>query len=225
MILKPNNPALAKAVTIHPRAKRSPVETAILKSVAANNKMGKGDNVITKGKWAGMPMYQMSLEERATCPRHCKQWASCFGNNMAFNHRIDHTHPGFLEMLAAEIAVLAKKYRHGFVIRPHVVGDYYSAEYVAFWMQQSALYANLHIFGFTHHYRDSEIGQLVQKWNEDPRVWVRFSDQGGEMSANVGPETDDSLGFQCPEQTGKTESCLTCAACWSTTKPVRFLPH
>ena len=220
MILRPNNPALAQAVTIHPRMRRSPTETTILKSVSDNKKMGKGGNVISKGKWAGMPMFQMSLEERATCPRTCPQWASCFANNMAFAHRIDHTHPDFLPVLHDEIHALARKYRHGFVIRPHVIGDYYSPEYVAFWINQTAEHENLHIFGFTHSLRDSKMGRMITEWNKNPRVWVRFSDQGGEMSANVEGE-----GIQCPEQTDKTDSCLTCGICWSTTKPVRFIAH
>lgn len=220
MILTANNPVLAKAVTIHPKTIKSPLDTTILKSVAANKKMGNGGNVISKGHWRGMPMYQMSLEERKTCPTTCKQWAACFANNMAFAHRIDHTHPQFIELLGLEIRSLAAKYKHGFVIRPHVIGDYFSPEYAAFWIEQTALYSNLHIFGFTHWERHSLIGQMIYEWNKNPRVWVRFSDQGGEMSANVEGE-----GFQCPEQTGKTESCLTCAACWSTTKAVRFKRH
>ena len=139
---------------------------------------------------------------------------------MAFAHRIDHTHPQFYELLGAEINVLAKRYRYGFVIRPHVLGEYFSAEYAAFWIEQTTLYSNLHVFGFTHWERDSVIGRMIMEWNKNDRVWVRFSDQGGEMSANVEGE-----GFDCPEQTGKTESCLTCGACWSTVKPVRFKQH
>jgi hypothetical protein len=200
---------------------KQPTEVkSILKSVAENNKLGKGGCIVTKGRWAGMPMYQMSLEERATCPSTCKQWASCYGNNMAFAHRIDHTHPDFLDMLDAEIAVLAKRYRHGFIIRPHVLGDFYSPEYTAFWIEQTAKHNNLRIFGFTHWERDSVIGRMVEEWNKNDNVWVRFSDQGGEMSANVEGE-----GVQCPEQVGKTYSCLTCALCWTTKKAIRFMHH
>lgn len=220
MILKPNNPALAQAITIHQKAKRSPAETTILKSVARNGKMGKGDNVITKGKWAGMPMFQMSLEERATCSPTCQQWTGCFGNNMAFAHRIDHTHPDFLAILRAEVVTLVKKYRHGVVIRPHVLGDYFSPEYAKLWMDLADEFPNLYLFGFTHWGRDTPIGQVILQGNHNPQVWIRFSDQGGPMSANVEGE-----GFQCPEQTGKTESCLTCGACWTTTKAVAFKMH
>lgn len=220
MRLTPNNPALAQAVTIHPKARRQPTETTILKPVSSNHKMGKGSNIITKGKWAGMPMYQMSLEERATCPSSCKQWANCFANNMAFAHRIDHRHPQFLDILHAELNTLAAVYRHGFVVRPHVIGDFFSADYARFWSTQSLKFSNMRVFGFTHWPRGSEIGQIIEKWNENDNVWFRFSDQGGPMSANVEGE-----GFQCPEQTKQTHSCLTCGACWSTTKPVSFLRH
>lgn len=221
MKLRAENPALAHAVTIHPRMVKAPTEvTSILKPVSDNKKVGKGGVIVTRGKWRGMPMYQMSLEERATCPRTCQQWANCYGNNMAFAHRIDHTHPEFLPTLEAEIDTLCRRYRHGVIIRPHVIGDYYSSEYAAFWINQTAEHDNLRIFGFTHWERDTPIGRMITEWNKNPRVWVRFSDQGGEMSANVEGE-----GIQCPEQTGKTHSCLTCGVCWSTTKPVRFLAH
>lgn len=221
MRLKAENPVLEKAVTIHPRTIKSPIEVAaILKPVSDNKKIGKGGVIVTRGKWRGMPMYQMSLEERATCPRSCQQWANCYGNNMAFAHRIDHKHPDFLPLLNAEIATLCHRYRHGIIIRPHVLGDYFSPEYTAFWIEQTAKHENLRIFGFTHWERDSVIGRMITEWNKNPRVWVRFSDQGGEMSANVEGE-----GIQCPEQTGKTHSCLTCGVCWSTTKPVRFIAH
>ena len=221
MILKADNPILAQAITIHPRMVKSPVEVkSILKSVDHNGKIGKGGCIVTKGKWVGMPMFQMSLQERASCPSTCKQWASCYGNNTAFAHRIDHCHPDFWPTLEAEINTLAKRYRHGFVIRPHVLGDFYSAEYLAFWIEQTALHPNLHVFGFTHWERDSVIGRMVTEWNKNERVWMRFSDQGGEMSANVEGE-----GIPCPEQTGKTLSCLTCALCWSTTKAISFKHH
>lgn len=219
MILTSNNPVLAQAITIHPKMRRSPVETRLLKPVSTNKKMGNKKNIVAKGKWKGMPMFQLTLEERATCDSQCKQWAGCFGNNMVFAHRIDHTHPEFLPRLAAEIAEMAALYRN-FVIRPHILGDFFSEEYAQFWMDQVQLHPGLHIFGFTHRQRTSPIGRIILEGNKDPRVWIRFSDQGGDMSANVEGE-----GIQCPEQTEKTESCLTCGICWTTTKPVRFIRH
>jgi len=222
MQLRAENPALVHAITIHSKTRRSPEATTLLKPATDNKKMGKGGSIISKGKWRGMPMFQLSLEERATCPRTCQQWANCFANNMAFAHRIDHTHPRFMEILQSEIDALCTRYRFGVVIRPHVIGDYFSEEYARFWASQTVKHKNLRIFGFTHWAPDTPIGQIIAEWNKDERVWVRFSDIGGPMSANVGTDHD---GFTCPEQTGQTRSCLTCGACWSTTRAVNFLPH
>jgi len=61
---------------------------------------------------------------------------------------------------------------------------------------------------------------VIRSGLQNSRAWIRFSDKGGIMSANVNGE-----GIQCPEQTGKTQSCMTCALCWSTTKPIAFKEH
>jgi hypothetical protein len=223
MRLTPGNQALAQAITIHPRAKRSPLETNMLKSVASNKKMGRGDNVVTKGKWAGMPMFQLSLEERASCPSSCKQWDNCYANNMAFAHRIDHTHPEFYNVLDDELVLLTKKYRHGFVVRLHVIGDFFSVEYVEYWRYMTDQHPNLKVFGFTANTPDSDIGKRVVKFNENPNVWIRFSNAGNHpMAANVGLDYD---GVTCPVQTKQTESCLTCGLCWATPRNINFIEH
>lgn len=222
MRLTPSNPALVQAITIHPRAKRSPLETTLLKSVTDNKKMGKGSHIVTKGKWTGMPMFQLSLEERASCPSSCKQWDNCYGNNMAFAHRIDHTHPEFLNVLGDELQLLARKYRHGFVVRTHVLGDFFSAAYADYWRAKMTQHKNLRLFGFTANTPDSEVGQAVAKLNAEG-AWIRFSNAGNHpMSANVGTDFD---GVTCPVQTKQTESCMTCALCWSTPRNINFLEH
>lgn len=107
-------------------------------------------------------------------------------------------------------------------VRLHVLGDFFSKDYVAFWHEMMAKHPGLLIFGFTHWKRESEIGMQLQALNViyPERSWVRFSDQGGLMSANVEGE-----GIPCPEQTGKTASCLTCGLCWGTPLPISFKEH
>ena len=46
---------------------------------STNTKLGKR---VTKGKLAGFPIFTVTLEERATCPRSCIHWDDCYGNNM-----------------------------------------------------------------------------------------------------------------------------------------------
>ena len=51
----------------------------LLKDGAHNSKIG-GD--VAVGAIAGASIYTLSWEERATCPRGCEHWRSCYGNNM-----------------------------------------------------------------------------------------------------------------------------------------------
>ena len=66
MRLRPTNPALAEARTVFPY-RVIPVHEAkkVLYPASGNNKIGKGFFVIAKGKWRGVPIYTLTLEERA----------------------------------------------------------------------------------------------------------------------------------------------------------------
>jgi hypothetical protein len=224
--LNPNHPALSEARTIHPKRVFDPVEYNgnVLKSVASNKKLGNGSNTITKGKWKGMVMYSLTLEERDTCPRSCHHWADCYGNGMAFGHRFK---AGMsLEMtLEAELATLAKKHPNGFVVRLHVLGDFYSERYVRLWDNALQTYPNLHVFGYSARHSDM-IGMHVALLNAHypDRCWIRFSrkDSWLDMSA---VEVPSKHSITCPEQLGKTSACITCGLCWSIKAPIHFISH
>lgn len=223
MKLRPDNPALAEGRSIFFR-KTKPVSEMkrVLQPAANNSKIGKGFTNIAKGKWRGVPIYTLTLEERATCPRDCSQWVNCYGNNMRFATRISHIESDTLcERVESELQDLLRMHRQ-VCIRLHVLGDFFSVEYVQFWHSMMAKHKDLLLFGFTHWKRETEIGMQLQGINMafPERSWIRFSDQGGPMSANV-----DGEGIPCPEQTGKTKSCLTCGICWSTSEPVSFKEH
>ena len=81
--------------------------------------------VITKGKWKGFPVFGLTLEERATCPRSCEQWLSCYGNGMGQRRAYRYEHgPKLLEALDKELGILSSepKTRNGFAIRLHTLG-------------------------------------------------------------------------------------------------------
>ena len=119
------------AFTMYPNARRSIAElkTGALK-LSKNNKIAdKGKlPVVKKGKFKGYVIFTLTLEERATCPRECYHWDNCYGNNMAFAHRIEHG-PALEAKLGEEIAELCATYK-GVIIRLHVLGDFYSVDYV-----------------------------------------------------------------------------------------------
>lgn len=196
--------------------------------VSGHNNVKIGRDV-RKGHLRGYWIYTLSLEERKTCPSSCQHWQSCYGNNMPFAKRIDHTDPAFLPMLEKEIAELCAK-REGILVRLHALGDFYSPEYVRFWATQLHKHSNLALYGYTAHWPSDPIGYLVRYMNVNfgKRSMVRFSNLRGATMSTVSIGSEESCppnAFICPEQTGKTRACATCGACWSTVKNVAFLEH
>lgn len=202
----------------------------LLVSGHSNVKIGRD---VRKGKLRGYWIYTLSLEERATCPTSCQHWQSCYGNNMPFAKRIDHRDPEFLPALANEIErLLEVRGRRGILIRLHALGDFYHQTYVAFWRRMLATHPNLAIFGYTARQPGviGFIGNMIADLNEQfpDRCFLRFSNGRRPAMSTVSIVNEEDCpddAFVCPEQTGKTKCCATCAACWSTSKNVAFLGH
>lgn len=202
-----------------------PASLNMLKRGKQNKKLG--DKVTVK-MWKGMTMYSLTLEERATCPTECEQWDNCYGDNMPFAHRFDHTDPNYISYLEVQLRALNQKHTNGFVVRLHVLGDFYDGKYIVQWQLWLNQYENLRVFGYTHLPFNSQLGSMLNNVNRiyPQRFRIRFSDDiNTNFSAHVGVGTDMTLGIMCPEQIGKTDSCATCGYCWSSDQPVTFLEH
>jgi hypothetical protein len=199
----------------------------LLQPASTNRKLGAGKKTILRGRWRGLPLYQLALEERATCPRTCQQWANCYGNNMYLANRVDHRRWQELKTeLNDEISQLAVKHSGGFVVRLHVLGDFFSVRYVKLWKDALANVPALRLFGYSHRWpgQGDGIGEALAGMNDPDRCWIRFSDRGGPMSANLA-KARGAHDLQCPQEVGKTESCLTCGLCWQTDRAIGFLEH
>lgn len=200
----------------------------MFKSGADNKKIGGW--VMVK-HWQGMPIYSLTLEERATCPANCEQWEICYGNNMPYAHRFDHTHPDFYAEIEKEINILSIRHPHGFLVRLHVLGDFVHQKYVDFWAGLIRKHEELHIYGYTHHRASSPIGNSIADLNRHNhgRFRIRFSDEAREVFATRTIKTKEEAKENevlCPEQAGLTESCGTCGLCWSQPlKTIAFLEH
>jgi hypothetical protein len=197
----------------------------LLVSGHSNIKIGRD---VRKGKFRGYWIYTLSLEERKTCPSSCQHWQSCYGNNMPFAKRIDHTDRDFLPRLEKEIEKLCSGKR-GILIRLHALGDFYSVDYVDFWKRMLATHENLAIFGYTARAWDT-IGAKISLLNLEHvgRCMIRYSNGGFRIMSTLSIKDENSKhdgAFICPEQSGKTQCCATCGACWSTTKNVAFMEH
>ena len=218
------------AETMYKNSRRAVADCKTVLKRSNNKKLSKDKlPVIKKGKFAGYVIYTLTLEERATCPRYCYHWDDCYGNNMMFAHRIQHG-PELEQAIEKEIAELTAIYR-GVIVRLHVLGDFYSVDYVALWQGLLAKHDNLAIWGFTGHKPASDIGLAIRavRGGFGDRFAVRFSNAPDAIfSANSAeiskPEKGRSI--VCPEQTGAAESCAACTVCWSAPdRQVLFLTH
>lgn len=158
---------------------------------------------------------------------------NCYGNNMPFAHRFDHTAPNFYTELEEQLDKLSKKHAgEGYVIRLHVLGDFFDSAYVGWWSHALWMHPDLHAFGYTHHDPQSVIGKALDSLNTGrPDRWqIRFSDDSSTpMSAHVVQESHIPVkGAEviCPEQQGKAASCAACGLCWSApTLKILFIEH
>lgn len=240
--LRPDHPALAERRSLFPKAVVDPPPPKswgaalnegghVLKSGANQRKLG---SIVTKGAWRGMPIFSLSLEERATCPADCANWASCYANAMPFATRYRHG-PQLERSLEADLAGLQHRFPAGFVVRCHLVGDFYSVEYLNLWSGWLDRFPALHVFGYTAWDWLTDIGAAVavlafQRWD---RFAVRLSSrEPGIMRAVTVWEVPDKRTsgsvIPCPAQTGGAKGCGECGLCWSPaarTKTIAFIAH
>ena len=225
--------AIAESRTIYQNSVQSPI-TGVLKPGWYQRKLG---DRITKGRWKGLRIYSLTLEERATCPSTCAQWKNCYGNHMGRSVRYRHG----IELEAAiyqDLVRLERRHPDGFVIRLHILGDWYSRRYVDFWRVMLEVFPGLRVFGYTAWQADTPIGGAVAAIRD--KNWTRFAVRtsgapAGPRTLVVDKEPPRKRGKRtlntpivCPAQTGKTACCASCGLCWDHSarlKPIAFLAH
>jgi len=225
--LDPWHPALAAGRTIHGRTV-TPAARAkrLLKSGKWSSKIG---DVAMKGKWKGFPLLTLTLEERATCPRTCLEWDTCYGNNLGHTTIERIFDDGFLELiLHAEIARKAAQHPDGFAVRLHVLGDFYSVRYVEFWREMMREFDALHVFGFTARQPGDDIGRAVLEMMEefDDRAMMRVSGAAfPQLCSEVVDSIDQARFIVCPAQRKADHDCARCGLCWTSDHSISFLRH
>ena len=222
--LKPDSPAVVENRTQYPHM-LGEHSYPPLKSGFNNSKIGK---TITKGRWKGMPIYTLTLEERATCGP-CNHKLDCYGNKMVYAARQpqgDDT----IAYLQLNLWELQQKHAGGFVVRLHVLGDFYSVEYVRHWLAWLEKFPALRIYGYTARDPMLSIGVEIMKLQNgfEDRFRMRWSDYPTDHDATRSIKDEASAGddvIVCPAQVSKTACCATCALCWETRKNIAFISH
>jgi hypothetical protein len=223
VVLLPSHPAIVERRTLFPT--RVFDEADLPRLLIGGHNAAKIGAKVQKGRLRGCPIFTLTLEERKTCPSSCLQWASCYGNHMHMARRIKHGR-GFEERLWDELAAKQGEYPNGFLIRLHVLGDFYSADYVGLWAEAMEAYPALNVFGYTARNPADDIGSAIAELIavHGLRFAMRFSGYDGPEHGSV---VVDAPGQHliCPAQTSKTDCCATCALCWQSERTVAFLRH
>lgn len=223
--LSKHHPVLAVGTTLFVKSVLAAGEVdRVLKSGKHSRKIGE---MIEKGRWKGMPIFTLTLQERATCPRTCLEWDTCYGNNMPFAHRI-HDDGQLEQRLRMELGHLAFSYPQGFVVRLHVLGDFFSVPYVMFWREALEQLPELHIFGFTARLPDERIGALLllTRLEHRDRFCMRWSGRSYETDCSeVVGAGETGVGIPCPAESDPERCCATCGLCWQTDRTITFLRH
>jgi hypothetical protein len=197
----------------------------VLKPGTSNKKLGW---MVTKGPFRGMPIHSLTLEERATCWAGCQNLDRCYGNNMYLAHRYA-PGPALETALEADLRDLAARFPRGFVVRLHILGDFYSVDYVQFWDRMVREIPELHIFGFTHWRQASAIGAEVARFAgaHGARVSMLRSDPTEADDPMKAAYTVDWVpgvphaelahegSVSCPHEEGKVRDCASCGLCMS----------
>lgn len=215
----------------------------LLKEATGNVKLDGGN--FRKGAHKGLPLYSLTLVERMTCYEGCAAFKICYGNKMQFANRIK-PDAFLMPRLHGEIKALSAKHPDGFSVRLHVLGDFYSAEYVEFWGDMLARYPQLHAYGYTH-----QVGEIKASIDS---LWLHYGARFNILQSDG--DCDDirpialletTLGADklpvCPQQVhtdackpncnrgpkrhvGKVAGCTACGLCTNASiKGVRFLVH
>ena len=191
---------------------------------STNKKLGKK---VLKGQFKDYKFFTLTLVERETCPKDCFHWSTCYGNNMPFAHRMSSKNELLLTTRIHNDIINLKGKKA--LIRLHILGDFFSVQYVLFWDMILKLYPNIAIYGYTANSLNSNI-ELSKSIAEKiilltklykKRFSIRFSnDLENCFSANsfdiVKPIKGKSI--LCPVQEDKTLNCGTCGLCWESTK-------
>lgn len=205
-----------------------PGDYGVLKKGRNQRKLGER---VLKGPWKGLPIYSLTLEERATCPRYCGQWLTCYGNQMG--RAVRYRHGAQLEAaILLDLLGLDRRHPGGFVVRLHILGDFYSVGYVDFWRICLDDFPGLRVFGYTARRPSEPIGHEIAKLRDER--WDRFAIRTSHFPSGPRtwviekPEDAPADAIICPAQTGGASHCGACALCWAPAakhRPIAFLQH
>ena len=167
-----------------------------------------------------------SLPVITTCPGKtpfCEQY--CFGLRGNFilenvkkanDRRLDATlKPDFVDTIVNEV----RKTRAP-AFRLHVVGDFYTTEYIEKWIEIAIELTTVIIFGSTRSWRCEFLSKTLKEFRDLQNVYLKASVDLTDtlvLPPNCGWRTwsVEGQGDRCPHDYGLVENCASCRRCWT----------
>ena len=126
----------------------------------------------------------------------------------------------FIKRMGREIARLRSE-----AFRLHVVGDFYSADYVEKWVEIASSFPDMIFFGSTRSWRVPSLESAVEMFAALPNARMRASidfthEDRPDPGWKVISVEDD--GVSCPHDYGWVQDCSGCRRCWQSKVSLRL---
>jgi len=122
--------------------------------------------------------------------------------------------PDFVERMIREILKAKPE-----AFRLHVIGDFYSVEYVEKWLEIADRLPDVKFFGSTRSWRVLGLRDAVTRLRDLPNLYLRASIDLSHLdqpSHSWGVWSIEGKGDPCPHDYGLADNCITCKKCWQT---------
>ena len=181
--------------------------------------------LISRGNMKTGTLPSFSLPVIVTCPGKtpfCERY--CFGLKGRFtlarlkeinDQRLDATlKPEFTDIIVMEISKTRAP-----AFRLHVVGDFYSVEYIEKWIEIANRLPHVIIFGSTRSWRCEFLAEVMKEFRDLSNVYMKASidatDNLDPFSCGWNVWSVEGEGQPCPHDYGLVGSCASCKRCWS----------
>ncbi|MBA7688194.1 hypothetical protein ES703_96673 [subsurface metagenome] len=181
--------------------------------------------LISRGNLKIGSLPSFSLPVVTTCPGKtpfCERY--CFGLKGNFrllnvleanDRRLDATlRSDFVDIMVNEI-----RQTRAPAFRLHVVGDFYSVEYIHKWVDIAGALPDVIFFGSTRSWRCEFLSEAIKLLRDLDNFYMKASVDATDTLSPQGCGWStwavEGRGMTCPHDEGKVANCLECKRCWT----------
>lgn len=152
------------------------------------------------------------------CDRYCfglKGWFTMVAIQEKNDKRLDATlEDGFADTIIEEIWRTRAP-----AFRLHVIGDFYTVEYVEKWIEIIKRLPNVIFFGSTRSWRCEFLAEGLKRLRDLPNAYIKASvdvtDDQDPFGCGWSVWSVEGVGTPCPHDYGLVANCAECGRCWS----------